>query len=701
MFKSLTLTNFRKHRNLTIEFEGGLIAIRGRNEQGKTTIQEAIGYAMLGSKGLRQPLSEVVTWGEPDTSLKTVLTLGSGLTVSRSKRGAEITGGSGSALLVTGQTECTKYFEQLLGANADTAAKLMLASQGALRGALEGGPTEAAALIEYLADFDLIDRVIDLIQHELPTGNTTAAEAELKQREQQLLEVPEPIGDISDLEQRVESLNTRLGSEYEEQKKLSHHLSELDPAGARRFMQEMVLLKRDMDALDAPLARLTDEAQREPVPPAVGAEQIEEWRTQIMALKDLEARRQAYKALQRLKEPEVMWEGTKSEWEREVRSQAQAIEVLRAAKARTETAIAMAAAKKITETQCAFCSKDLTDVPEVVRRNIEADSEVSALLASLAGHMGGLAKLQAEYDELMAVGTAAQNYEEQLARFSAFTVWDQRNRYPSEWAWKGEVPSDDPAPDYNAMIRVAEAAQIAHQRALGTLDAARAQLADLRAKAADFATRYDAQEAKVPAVSARIQAAEKLERHIALLTPAMEATKLELSIARNNLERARNDEARRNTELLRATSQRDRAQQVLDDMRFHNALVKKVRGARGAISDKLWSIVLSAVSHHFSQIRGTPSIITRSENGFKCDGQAVQGLSGSTLDALGLAIRIALTKTFLPNSRFMLLDEPGSAADDERESNMLGLLAASDFDQILLVTHSALADSFASQVVQL
>jgi ABC-type transport system involved in cytochrome bd biosynthesis fused ATPase/permease subunit len=76
-------------------------------------------------------------------------------------------------------------------------------------------------------------------------------------------------------------------------------------------------------------------------------------------------------------------------------------------------------------------------------------------------------------------------------------------------------------------------------------------------------------------------------------------------------------------------------------------------------------------------------------------------LSGSTLDALGLAIRIALTKTFLPNSRFMVLDEPAAACDDSREANMLGLVAACDFDQVLLVTHSTLADSFAAQVVNL
>jgi len=202
-------------------------------------------------------------------------------------------------------------------------------------------------------------------------------------------------------------------------------------------------------------------------------------------------------------------------------------------------------------------------------------------------------------------------------------------------------------------------------------------------------------------MAAEIRTGERLEREIAQLGVQITEGKAEIVQLRQYIENAQ-------AQVKTAIEQEEMAKGMLETARadlqsiyFNNALVKRVRSARPVISDKLWSVVLASVSQHFSQIRGVPSIITRADNGFRCDGQAVQGLSGSTLDALGLAIRIALTKTFLPNSRFMLLDEPGAAADDERESNMLGLLAASDFDQILLITHSQLADSFASQVVSL
>jgi ABC-type transport system involved in cytochrome bd biosynthesis fused ATPase/permease subunit len=62
---------------------------------------------------------------------------------------------------------------------------------------------------------------------------------------------------------------------------------------------------------------------------------------------------------------------------------------------------------------------------------------------------------------------------------------------------------------------------------------------------------------------------------------------------------------------------------------------------------------------------------------------------------------MALGKTFLPSINFLLLDEPAAGMDDEREAAMLGMLAAVSYDQVIVVTHSSLADSFASDIVQL
>ena len=134
---------------------------------------------------------------------------------------------------------------------------------------------------------------------------------------------------------------------------------------------------------------------------------------------------------------------------------------------------------------------------------------------------------------------------------------------------------------------------------------------------------------------------------------------------------------------------------------FNNQLLKKIRTARPVIGDRLWTMVLSAVSGIFSAMRGENSVVTRGEGGFLVNGKAASSLSGSTLDLLGIAIRIALVKTFLPNCPFLVLDEASAGMDDDRHGMMLAYIAASGFRQVIMVTHSDLPESLADNLVQL
>ena len=139
----------------------------------------------------------------------------------------------------------------------------------------------------------------------------------------------------------------------------------------------------------------------------------------------------------------------------------------------------------------------------------------------------------------------------------------------------------------------------------------------------------------------------------------------------------------------------------IDALVFNNTLLKKVRTARPAIADRLWAIVLKAVSGYFSEIRGVKSRVTKDSDGFKVDGHSVSTLSGSTLDALGLAIRVALVRTFLPSAPFLILDEPAAAMDEGRTQNTLGFLASAGFSQTLVCSHDSLSESVCDNVVYL
>ena len=126
-----------------------------------------------------------------------------------------------------------------------------------------------------------------------------------------------------------------------------------------------------------------------------------------------------------------------------------------------------------------------------------------------------------------------------------------------------------------------------------------------------------------------------------------------------------------------------------------------MREARPVVANKLWALVLGAVSEFFSAMRGQPSVVTRGADGFMVDGHAVATLSGSTKDILGLAIRIALTRTFLPGISLLMLDEPNAAMDDERTANVLGFLGGAGFNQIIVVSHDEMTVDVADHVVTL
>lgn len=173
MLKALRCENFRKHVDLTVNFTPGINAIRAPNELGKSSMLEAIGYAFFGAKALKEPIDDVVTYGLPASKLKVELKFDHvhvDYTLTRGKSGAELRFGRE---VVTGQTEVTKFIENLFQVSADMASKLMMAKQKSLGGALSDGATAAGRMIEGLADIDLIDLLITLIGEKLPAGNTS------------------------------------------------------------------------------------------------------------------------------------------------------------------------------------------------------------------------------------------------------------------------------------------------------------------------------------------------------------------------------------------------------------------------------------------------------------------------------------------------------------------------------------------------
>ena len=188
MLKHIKLTNFRKHTDTELPLQNGLMVLRGSNEAGKSTLIEAICYALFGVKALRSPLEDTVTHGEPVNTLKVVLTAvidGVEYVVKRGKSGAEVVYDDGR---VTGQTETTNFLCAKMGVDPAMAAKLMLSAQNEIRGALDAGTKATTELIERLSEFDQIDLLVERMQERLTLGSTTLDVGSLAESEQRLIE---------------------------------------------------------------------------------------------------------------------------------------------------------------------------------------------------------------------------------------------------------------------------------------------------------------------------------------------------------------------------------------------------------------------------------------------------------------------------------------------------------------------------------
>jgi DNA repair exonuclease SbcCD ATPase subunit len=202
--------------------------------------------------------------------------------------------------------------------------------------------------------------------------------------------------------------------------------------------------------------------------------------------------------------------------------------------------------------------------------------------------------------------------------------------------------------------------------------------------------------------------AARLKTALARATEEAKQAEEQASVAERNLfavkAHAERVEEDYRTEMARGAELKEevkRCEEELATLAFNNALMKKIRVLRPLVADRLWNTLLAAVGALFSRIREEDSVIVKDAGGFRCNGQVVESLSGSTLDALGAAIRVALCKTFLPHVDFIVLDEPAAACDPQRTARLLAFLASAGFGQILLVTHEEMSETFADTLIQL
>lgn len=709
MLVSLQLKNFRQHRELEITFTAGLNVIRGANEAGKTTIAEALMYALGGAKALRNPLADTVTWGERETALKVQATLAYGedhYRFVRSKAGAEVYKNDSEQPYVNGQNEVTAFAASLLGADMKTAANLMMASQNALRGALDQGPKAASEMVESLSEFDFFDVLLERMQAKLVLGSDVSARQRLEEAQARLDNMQLAQLDTSSFKEIIAAADQHIAEreQYLEVFAIPAYeqaLKEHDAARANRSTYDMLgnQLKRvQATLLDARTQHIAMTKRAEPVDTSA----LAGYKAQLEDSQLHERNRAVYEALTHLNEryPEAYWDEGMEALQAEIVAKEQAIEQASAERDSVQEQIRKASDGIQKDLTCKACQQPLKDHEAVAARNAELAAIVEER-TTLAKSLGAtILELRGELGDLKAVVASAVPFDNFVRTHAQYLDVDTQY-VPVKLSWKGAVPGPvqlDTEAIQTEIARIEAADKVAK--------AAQARLLSLTETIAD----YSAQAAAL---------ALEIEEYPLLNLGEAEQKKFEASSAKgaaeNEIYKAQQARQEAQTQIRLAEQSYAQQQAVLadleqrvtacrreiDDLAFNNALLRKVRAARPMVSDKLWNMVLASVSTFFSQIRKVPSTVTKDAEGFKVNGQSVTSLSGSALDSLGMALRVALVRTFIPTSTFAIFDEPAAAADEDRAQSMIGFLQGAGFAQTLLITHESDSEAVADNLITL
>jgi DNA repair exonuclease SbcCD ATPase subunit len=711
MLNRIKLTNFRKHLDAEFNFGAGFTVIRGENEDGKSTIFEAMAYAMFGVKALRTPLDEAVTWGEPDKSLRVEIDLtvdGVLYNISRGKSGAEVNYAGGT---VTGQTEVSNFVGQILRVDVNSAARLMVSNQKEIAGALEAGTKATTEMIERLAEFSQIDDLLDLMQEKLTLGSDSAAQAELSSAQERLDEaraVEEP--DLATAKLTVEDRDLALAAcaTVLEANQSASDAAQTALATARAQVSERVSIEDRKLALQKRYTVAMTEMQRLKANP-VKAIGDDENRVQVLLAQKADLAKQAETSKAYAAVAALCGKGDVERYDGSLDTLEQNFGVVQEKQRQLRTDISSEQVRiatmegKLNSGNCTFCGKDFSELPEIKEKNSAIEFGIDEARGHIKLLEGKLSEREGALKLLGAFKAAAKPYSDAAARYGQYLTVDA-SVWPPILGWNGGVSvvgqDDLTAEQIDEQIRTVRAEVRAH--------------ANWEQALRDNSAELTAMEPIREEIEQR-EVALGPEPDIGAVREAANAAMDALNEARNVASYRRQDlaEARANVaELTRIWKQTqadvkrlsefvEQRREAIKSLVFNNLLLKRVKAARPIIADRLWNLVLASVSGYFSEIRGVPSVVSKGKGGFSIDGKPVEAYSGSTIDSLGLAIRVALVRTFLPTAPFLILDEPAAACSEARTDNMLGFVVGCGFPQVLLVTHEDVSESVADHIITL
>lgn len=730
----LRLQNYRRHRDTHIEPADGVTAVVGRNGSGKSTILEAIGFALFGAPATRTPKGLLRSSdAPPGDPVRVTLELeldGQALAIVRELRGTNLT--PHATLTVDGQTlvapggnsngAATQEIERLLGMDRQAFFTTIVAQQKDLARLADLPAADRKRMILRMLGVDALDRAIDQARE-----RRKAAQERLDAQRQMLPDGKAVKARVSEARQAAEAAeaavapaqatadSARLALEAARQA----HAEAQEQAQARQTAQHNLdVARRDVEAATKTLSA----AEQRSAEVREAAEQADRWRPLAAGL---DAAQQA------LDDAQAAAEARRRHDERAAEAKRIAEDV--DAHRRKEPAPAPEPgpeppSPQTIEGAAAVAQSRVRDLRNQLRRLQGAKDEATCPLCTqpLGDHVHArvadleaeLTRLEEEADAQAKAATEARAAHESWRQASetrerskaARAAWKQRlDDLQTRLEATIETTPPPQVPDLDALRRArdeaqqaalalarceataaqAEAADEAGRRARGDLEAAHAtqKRAEAELAARPVVDLAPLQQAITDADAASQAATERLHAaRSAVELATREATHAERALATWKEQKAAVDAQAKELRIWEALAA-GRGRGLLE--RFRSHLVGKIRPSINQEASRLLA--------RFTNGRYTELILDDEYGLFLSDGgvpYTLDRFSGGESDLVHLALRIAVGRLLAqrsgaPELRFLALDEVFGSLDADRRDAVLGALhgLTGIYAQVLLITH--------------
>lgn len=711
VLQGVSLRCFKRHGELDVSFSPSVTAIRGPNYAGKSSVLQALFFAMFGVTAVPGGKAAILKDGAKEVTVKFFFTVdGEDAQVIRTLGAASVY--VKGELVASGNTVVSKWFEDLFGMEQKTVMMLAYSSQGETSAMVTLGATALNRIIETVADTDYIDVLME------KAGKVaTKADAELSVLGAYV--DTSPLSEaIEGHEQELERMNSSLleltvrrdmCKEEVDRSKNTLNAAVDSNTKAQKYKSDLATLENLLEFKQASLANHEDKYAELLAAKDYDAE-IASLEKQIASLRTKIAEYNAYKAAkdsteQALSKVSEWLEGPGAKMEKdwnefhplwvEAQAAAEQEEAIHTS-LKNELAInshALTKAEKdLTNSICATCKRPLDESHvEHIRSEYAAlkekiDEQTKAVARqnlTMVAHKDRAnvlkAKLPNETWKQWKV-KATQEQEEHVLRLAGMKVLeapDEEKLGQLQQKFGGLV---------NDRKNAAQAVSTQQSLKKGIEDAKLAigELLTNPLEVVDILPLRGLVDSLTQAFNGCVEELNKMTFDTKTLDIGLKSLKDELATETDRNNRRKIAETR--------------------SVRF-KALQTWLRNNKAAFMENIWNGLLGVCSDFVAQVTSNRvTQIERDPDGtfyFTENGSRLPMVcaSGGQKSIVGVGIRIALA-TLLPQAcRFVALDEPSAELNDEHAAALAGALRGQD-RQVILVTHRE-GDEFASDAVVL